>query len=116
MRKSGAYMINNIDEILDEELNKLKISSTEREILIEEFEWKWEYFLSYTPNPTKNKARDFVKEYLKENACEDKPTHMTQVKKEKGQMDCILYALKVEKKHMSVATKSVPATKPYIEG
>ena len=31
----------NVDEILDEELNKLKISKTECEILIEEFEWRW---------------------------------------------------------------------------
>lgn len=35
----------NVDEIFDEELNKLKISKTEREILIEEFEWCWEDFL-----------------------------------------------------------------------
>ena len=35
----------NVEEILDEELNKLKISKTEREILIEEFEWRWEDFL-----------------------------------------------------------------------
>ena len=47
-----------LDEILDEELNKLKISKTEREILIEEFGWHWEDFLdNEDPKPKKEKIR-----------------------------------------------------------
>ena len=62
----------NMEDILDEELNKLKISKTEREILIEEFEWRWEMFLEDEgPNPSAEKIRKFIKEYLKENAKED---------------------------------------------
>ena len=59
----------NVDEILDEELNKLKISKTEREILIEEFEWCWEDFLDNEGlKPSAEKMRKFIKEFLKENA------------------------------------------------
>ena len=64
----------NVEEILDEELNKLKISKTEREILIEEFEWRWEMFLDEEgPKPSTEKIRKFIKEFLKENAKEEKP-------------------------------------------
>ena len=53
----------NVEEILDEELNKLKISKTEREILIEEFEWRWEMFLDEEgPKPSNEKIRKFIKE------------------------------------------------------
>ena len=61
-----------MQEILENELDKLKISNTEREILIEEFEWHWEDFLEDEgPKPSAEKTRKFVKEYLKENAKEE---------------------------------------------
>ena len=46
--------------------HKLKISKTEREILIEEFEWRWEMFLDEEgPKPSTEKIRKFIKEFLK---------------------------------------------------
>ena len=83
----------NVDEILDEELNKLKISKTEREILIEEFEWCWEDFLDNEGlKPSVEKMRKFIKEFLKENVNEEKP-HKRQSQKEAEQIDCIIRAL-----------------------
>ena len=95
----------NVEEILDEELNKLKISKTEREILIEEFEWRWEMFLDEEgPKPSTEKIRKFIKEFLKENAKEEKPKRQSQ--KESEQIDCIIRALKYDKQHLSIKDMS----------
>ena len=95
----------NVDEILDEELNKLKISKTEREILIEEFEWRWEDFLDEEgPKPSDEKIRKFIKEFLKENAKEEKPKRQSQNEAEK--IDCIIRALKYDKQHLSIKDMS----------
>lgn len=95
----------NVEEILDEELNKLKISKTEREILIEEFEWRWEMFLDEEgPKPSNEKIRKFIKEYLKENAKEEKPKRQSQ--KESEQIDCIIRALKYDRQHLSIKDMS----------
>lgn len=96
----------NMKDILDEELNKLKISKTEREILIEEFEWHWEMFLEEEgPNPSSEKTRKFIKEYLKENAKEEKP-HKRQAQIEAEKISCILTALKKEHQHLSIKEMS----------
>ena len=95
----------NVDEILDEELNKLKISKTEREILIEEFEWRWEMFLDEEgPKPSDEKIRKFIKEFLKENVKEEKPKRQSQIEAEK--ISCILTALKEEHQHLSIKEMS----------
>ena len=95
----------NVEEILDEELNKLKISKTEREILIEEFERRWEMFLDEEgPKPSTEKIRKFIKEFLKENAKEEKPKRQSQ--KESEQIDCIIRALKYDKQHLSIKDMS----------
>lgn len=95
----------NVEEILDEELNKLKISKTEREILIEEFEWHWEDFLEDEgPEPSSEKIRKFVKKYLKENAKIEKPQRQSQ--KESEQIDCIIRTLKYDKQHLSIKDMS----------
>ena len=95
----------NVDEILDEELNKLKISKTEREILTEEFEWRWENFLEDEgPKPSDEKIRKFIKEFLKENAKEEKPKRQSQNEAEK--IDCIIRALKYDKQHLSIKDMS----------
>ena len=95
----------NVDEIIDEDLNKLKISKTECEILIEEFEWRWEMFLDEEgPKPSTEKTRKFIKEFLKENAKEEKPKRQSQ--KESEQIDCIIRALKYDKQHLSIKDMS----------
>lgn len=95
----------NMEDILDEELNKLKISKTEREILIEEFEWRWEMFLEDEgPNPSAEKIRKFVKKYLKENAKIEQ--HKRQSQKESEQINCIIRALKYNKQHLSIKDMS----------
>ena len=98
-------IMKNVDEILDEELNKLKISKTEREILIEEFEWRWEDFLDNEGlKPSAEKMRKFIKEFLKENAKEEKPKRQSQNEAEK--IDCIIRALKYDKQHLSIKDMS----------
>ena len=104
MRIKGVFM-KNVDEILDEELNKLKISKTEREILIEEFEWQWEMFLDEEgPTPSNEKIRKFIKEFLKENAKIEQ--HKRQSQKESEQINCIIRALKYNKQHLSIKDMS----------
>ena len=99
-------IMKNVDEILDEELNKLKISKTEREILIEEFEWRWEYFLDNEgPIQSAEKIRKFIKEFLKENVKEEKP-HKRQSQIEAEKISCILTALKKEHQHLSIKEMS----------
>lgn len=99
------FFMKNVDEILDEELNKLKISKTEREILIEEFEWRWEDFLDNEGlKPSAEKMRKFIKEFLKENAKEEKPKR--QSKNEAEKIDCIIRALKYDKQHLSIKDMS----------
>ena len=96
----------NVDEILDEELNKLNISKTEREILIEDFESPWEDFLEEEgTNPSSEKIRKFIKGYLKENAKEEKK-HLRQSQKEAEKINCIIYALKKEQQHLSIKEMS----------
>ena len=96
----------NVDEILDEELNKLKISKTEREILIEEFEWCWEDFLDNEGlKPSAEKMRKFIKEFLKENAKIEK-LHKRQSQIEAEKISCILTALKEEHQHLSIKEMS----------
>ena len=98
-------IMKNVEEILDEELNKLKISKTEREILTEEFEWRWENFLEDEgPKPSAEKIRKFIKEFLKENAKEEKPKRQSQNEAEK--IDCIIRALKYDKQHLSIKDMS----------
>lgn len=98
-------IMKNVEEILDEELNKLKISNNEREILIEEFEWHWEDFLEDEgPEPSSGKIRKFVKKYLKENAKIEKPQRQSQ--KESEQINCIIRALKYDKQHLSIKDMS----------
>ena len=98
-------IMKNVEEILDEELNKLKISKTEREILIEEFEWRWEMFLDEEgPKPSNEKIRKFIKEFLKENSKEEKPKRQSQIEAEK--ISCILTALKKEHQHLSIKEMS----------
>ena len=98
-------IMKNVEEILDEELNKLKISKTEREILIEEFEWRWENFLEDEgPKPSAERIRKFIKEFLKENAKEEKPKRQSQ--KESEQIDCIIRALKHDRQHLSIKEMS----------
>ena len=98
-------IMKNVEEILDEELNKLKISKTEREILIEEFEWRWEDFLDNEGlKPSAEKMRKFIKEFLKENAKEEKPKRQSQNEAEK--IDCIIRALKYDKQHLSIKDMS----------
>jgi predicted DNA-binding transcriptional regulator YafY len=100
-----VFFMKTVEEILDEELNKLKISNNEREILIEEFEWRWEMFLDEEgPKPSNEKIRKFIKEFLKENAKEEKPKRQSQ--KESEQIDCIIRALKYEKQHLSIKDMS----------
>ena len=100
------FFMKNVDEILDEELNKLKISKTEREILIEEFEWCWEYFLDNEgPIQSAEKIRKFIKEFLKENVKEEKP-HKRQSQIEAEKISCILTALKKEHQHLSIKEMS----------
>lgn len=104
MRMQGIFM-ENVEEILDEELNKLKISNNEREILIEEFECYWEDFLDEEgPNAPVEKIRKFVKEYLKENAKVEKPKRQSQ--KEAEKIDFIIRALKYDKQHLSIKDMS----------
>lgn len=99
-------IMKNVEEILDEELNKLKISKTEREILTEEFEWRWENFLEdERPKPSDEKIRKFIKEFLKENVKEEKP-HKRQSQKEAEQIDCIIRALKHDRQHLSIKDMS----------
>lgn len=99
-------IMKNVEEILDEELNKLKISKTERGILIEEFEWRWENFLEdERPKPSDEKIRKFIKEFLKENVKEEKP-HKRQSQKEAEQIDCIIRALKHDRQHLSIKDMS----------
>ena len=90
-----------MEKIFNEELDKLKISETEREILIEEFEWNWENFLEKNKNHSSEEIRKFIKEFLKENAKEEKP-HMRTSEKEEAQIDCVLNALKKEHQHLSI--------------
>ncbi|MBE6355077.1 MAG: WYL domain-containing protein [Treponema sp.] len=98
-------IMKNVEEILNEELNKLKISKTEREILIEEFEWQLEDFLDDEgPKPPAEKIRKFIKEFLKENAKEEKPKRQSQ--KESEQIDCIIRALKHDRQHLSIKDMS----------
>lgn len=100
------FFMKNVDEILDEELNKLKISKTEREILIEEFEWCWEDFLDNEGlKPSAEKMRKFIKEFLKENAKIEKP-HKRQSQIEAEKISCILTALKEEHQHLSIKEMS----------
>lgn len=99
-------IMKNVEEILDEELNKLKISKTEREILTEEFEWRWENFLEdERPKPSDEKIKKFIKEFLKENVKEEKP-HKRQSQKEAEQIDCIIRALKHDRQHLSIKDMS----------
>ena len=99
-------IMKNVEEILDEELNKLKISKTECEILTEEFEWRWENFLEDEGSkPSDEKIRKFIKEFLKENVKEEKP-HKRQSQKEAEQIDCIIRALKHDRQHLSIKDMS----------
>lgn len=102
-------MKENVNEILYEELNKVKISNTEREILIEDFEWHWEDFLEdykeeHHRDPSVKDIRTFVKNFIKENAKIEQ--HKRQSQKESEQIDCIIRALKYDKKHLSIKDMS----------
>ena len=98
-------------DFLEKELDKLKISKGEREILIEEFvEWRWEYFEEDFESkngrkPTVKEGKEFVKEYIANNS-EFRKAPMRQAEKEKGQMQCLLYALRREQKRLTVEEMS----------
>ena len=99
-----------MQEILENEIEKLKISNTEREILIEEFEWNWELFEERFVNdnkrkPTEKEGLKYIKEYLSENAMIEKGP-MRQVEKENGQIQCLLNALKREHQHLTIEEMS----------
>ena len=92
-------------EILIEQMEKLNISKTERQILLEDFEVPEEIFEEnfiekHSKKPTKKDKLAFVKEYLKDHAMVEKP-HERQSKKEEEQIDCILRALKRGKKRLN---------------
>ena len=95
----------NVEEIFYEELNKLRVSETERECLIDDFESPREDFLEKKGSKiSEKKIRDFIKEFLKENAQEveeDEP-HKSQSQKEADKIKCILNALKNEHLHLSI--------------
>ena len=102
-------IMKNINEILKDELNKLKISTTEREILIEEFEWRWEYYVEtyqeeHHCTPVIKDTKNFIKNFIKENAKIEKPKRQSQ--KESEQIDCIIRALKHDKQHLSIKDMS----------
>ena len=94
-------------EFLEEELDKLKISKGEREILIEEFvEWRWEDFEEEFEKkngrkPSVKEGKEFVKTYLGDNSVFRKPP-MRQAEKERAIRQCLLDAIKRERKHLSV--------------
>lgn len=102
-------MKENVDKILDEELNKIKISNTEREILLEDFEWHWENYVEdykeeHNREPTIKETKTFITDFLKENAKTEK--HKRQSQKESEQIDFIIRALKNDKQHLSIRDMS----------
>lgn len=98
-------------EFLEKELDKLKMPKGERKYLIEEFvEWRWESFeedfeKEHGRKPTEKEGKQFVKEYIDNNAEYRKPA-MRQVEKERGQMQCLLYALRRDQKRLTVEDMS----------
>ncbi len=100
----------NVNEILDEMLDKVKISDTEKEILIEDFESPWESFLDdykeeQNREPSVKEIKAFVTKFIKENARIEQQ-HMRQSQKESEQIDCIIRALKNDRNHLSIADMS----------
>ena len=93
-------------EFLEKELDKLKISKGEREILIETYEeqleWFEEDFISeHSRKPNEKEGKKFIKDFLEENAEYRKPP-LRQAEKEKAIRQCLLEAIKHERKHLSV--------------
>ena len=102
-------MKENVDKILDEELNKVRISNGEREILLEDFEDCWEDYVEdykeeHHREPSVKDTKTFIKEFIKENAKIDKPKRQSQ--KESEKIDCIIRTLKYDKKHLSIKDMS----------
>ena len=99
----------NAGEILYEALNKLKISNTEREILLEEFEWRWEDFVEsyqeeHNREPSLKDTKSFIRDFLKKQAKTEK--HIRQSQKESEQIMCILRTLKNGGQHLSIKEMS----------
>ena len=97
-------------EKLEKQLDKLKISKTERQILLEDFDWSFESFEEHFMNenhkaPSEKDINKFIKEFIEDNAKVEKGP-MRQVEKEEGQWKCIVSALKYEKKHLSIKEMS----------
>lgn len=94
-------------EFLEKELDKLKISKGEREILVEEFvDWEWESFeedfiKENGRKPTEKEGKQFVLKYIEKNSQYRKPP-MRQAEKENAIRKCLLDALEHERKHLSV--------------
>ena len=100
-----------IKNFLYDELDKIKISKGERENLIEEFiEWRWEsdeedFIKKYGRAPKEKEAKEIIKKYVAENAIQQKE-HKRQVEKERGQMQCLINALKWEKQRLTLEEMS----------
>lgn len=93
-------------DFLEKELDKLKISKGEREILIETYEeqleWFEEDFISeHSRKPNEKEEKKFIKDFLEENAEYRKPP-LRQAEKEKAIRQCLLEAIKHERQHLSV--------------
>ena len=102
-------MKENVDKILDEELNKVRISNGERDILIEDFEDRWEEYVEdykeeHHRELSVKDTKTFIKEFIKENAKTEK--HKRQSQKDSEQINCIIRALKYDKKHLSIKEMS----------
>ena len=96
---------------LYDELDKIKISKGERENLIEEFiEWQWEsdeedFIKKYGRAPKEKEAKEIIKKYVAENAIQQEE-HKRQVEKERGQLQCLINALKWEKQRLTLEEMS----------
>ncbi len=102
--------MNKIEKIFYEELSKYKTSETERECVIEDFEYEEECFIKEEGSKASGKKiRDFVKEFLKEHVHElkeDEDTHERVSVKQAKKIDCILDVLRNERMHLSVKDMS----------
>ena len=102
-------MKKNVNEIFDEELNKVKISKGERKQLLKDFEWPWEDFVEeyqekHHQEPTLKDSRSFIKDFIKKNAKTEE--HKRQSQKDSEKINCILHALKNDKQRLSIKDMS----------
>ena len=98
-------MKENVNEILDEELTKFKISNSEREMIREDFEGWWKDYLEkyhdeHHKEPSIKDTKNFIKDFV--NGQQKNEKHLRQSQKEAKQIDCIIGALKTGKKHLAM--------------